>query len=313
MTHSLGGGTGSGMGTLLLSKIREEFPDRMMATYSVMPSPKVSDTVVEPYNATLSLNQLVENSDETFCIDNEALYDIYERTLKIADPSYADLNYLISTVMAGVTTCFRFPGQLNSDLRKLAVNMIPFPRLHFFMVGFAPLTGRNMKTFQHVTVPGLAQQIFDNKNIMAAGDFRNGRYLACSAIFRGRLSTKEIEDQMLKVQTKNSEYFVDWIPNNVQTSVCSVPPRGLDMSATFVGNSTAVQEIFKRVDDQFSAMFRRKAFLHWYTSEGMDEMEFTEAQSNLHDLVSEYQQYQDADIDDEAEEYEEGEPEEYEG
>src|SRR5690242_2488031 len=102
LTHSLGGGTGSGMGTLLLSKIREEFPDRMMATFSVMPSPKVSDTVVEPYNATLSLNQLVENSDETFCIDNEALYDIYEKTLKIADPSYADLNYLISTVMAGV-------------------------------------------------------------------------------------------------------------------------------------------------------------------------------------------------------------------
>jgi len=73
LTHSLGGGTGSGMGTLLISKIREEFPDRMMATFSVVPSPKVSDTVVEPYNATLSVHQLVENSDETFCIDNEAL------------------------------------------------------------------------------------------------------------------------------------------------------------------------------------------------------------------------------------------------
>merc|ERR1712125_176902 len=52
VTHSLGGGTGSGMGTLLISKIREEYPDRQMVTYSVMPSPKVSDTVVEPYNAT---------------------------------------------------------------------------------------------------------------------------------------------------------------------------------------------------------------------------------------------------------------------
>jgi len=71
ITHSLGGGTGAGMGTLLISKIREEFPDRMMATFSVMPSPKTSDTVVEPYNATLSIHQLVENSDETFCIDNE--------------------------------------------------------------------------------------------------------------------------------------------------------------------------------------------------------------------------------------------------
>src|SRR5271155_4049091 len=56
ITHSLGGGTGAGMGTLLISKIREEYPDRMMATFSVVPSPKVSDTVVEPYNATLSVH-----------------------------------------------------------------------------------------------------------------------------------------------------------------------------------------------------------------------------------------------------------------
>ena len=76
LTHSLGGGTGSGMGTLLISKIREEYPDRIMNTFSVIPSPKVSDTVVEPYNATLSVHQLVENTDESFCIDNEALYDI---------------------------------------------------------------------------------------------------------------------------------------------------------------------------------------------------------------------------------------------
>jgi len=83
LTHSLGGGTGSGMGTLLISKIREEYPDRIMNTYSVVPSPKVSDTVVEPYNATLSVHQLVENTDETYCIDNEALYDICFRLATI--------------------------------------------------------------------------------------------------------------------------------------------------------------------------------------------------------------------------------------
>lgn len=71
------------------------------------------------------------------------------------------------------------------------------------------------------------------------------------------------------------------------------------MAATFIGNSTAIQEIFKRIAEQFTAMFRRKAFLHWYTGEGMDEMEFTEAESNLNDLVSEYQQYQDALAEDE--------------
>merc|ERR1712203_903095 len=94
------------------------------------------------------------------------------------------------------------------------------------------------------------------------------------------------------------------IPNNIKSAVSDIPPKGLKMAAAFLGNSTAIQEMFKRVADFFTAMFRRKAFLHWYTGEGMDEIEFTEAESNMNDLVSEYQQYQDAtaDVDDEFEE-----------
>ncbi|KPJ09820.1 Tubulin beta-1 chain [Papilio machaon] len=309
LTHSLGGGTGSGMGTLLISKIREEYPDRIMNTYSVVPSPKVSDTVVEPYNATLSVHQLVENTDETYCIDNEALYDICFRTLKLSTPTYGDLNHLVSLTMSGVTTCLRFPGQLNADLRKLAVNMVPFPRLHFFMPGFAPLTSRGSQQYRALTVPELTQQMFDAKNMMAACDPRHGRYLTVAAIFRGRMSMKEVDEQMLNIQNKNSSYFVEWIPNNVKTAVCDIPPRGLKMAATFIGNSTAIQELFKRISEQFTAMFRRKAFLHWYTGEGMDEMEFTEAESNMNDLVSEYQQYQEATADEDAEFDEEQEQE----
>jgi len=307
--QSLGGGTGSGMGTLLLSKIKEEYPDRMLCTFSVAPSPKVSDTVVEPYNATLSLHQLVENADEVFCIDNEALYEICFKTLKLTNPSYNELNHLVSSVMSGITCCLRFPGQLNSDLRKLAVNLIPFPRLHFFLVGFAPLTSAKAKDFRAVTVPELVQQMFDTKNMMAACDPRHGRYLTASAMFRGQMSTKEVEDQMLNVRNKNSSYFVEWIPHNIKSSVCAVAPPGLKMAVTFIGNSTAIQEVFKRVNDQFTAMFKRKAFLHWYTGEGMDDMEFTEAESNIHDLINEYQQYQDATVEEETGTEEQGEAE----
>jgi tubulin beta len=282
------------MGTLLISKIREEFPDKMMCTFSVVPSPKVSDTVVEPYNATLSVHQLVENADAVMCIDNEALYDICFRTLKLTSPTYGDLNHLVSTVMSGITCCLRFPGQLNSDLRKLAVNLVPFPRLHFFLVGFAPLTSKNSTAYRSLTVAELTQQMFDAKNMMAASDPRHGRYLTASAMFRGPVPTKEVDDQMLLVQNRNSAYFVEWIPNNIKSSVCDIPPKGHKMSVTFIGNSTAIQELFKRVADQFTAMFRRKAFVHWYTGEGMDEMEFTEAESNMNDLVAEYQQYQEA-------------------
>jgi len=297
VTHSLGGGTGSGMGTLLISKIREEYPDRMMMTFSVFPSPKVSDTVVEPYNCTLSVHQLVENADEVMVIDNEALYDICFRTLKLTTPTYGDLNHLVSAVMAGATCCLRFPGQLNADLRKLAVNLIPFPRLHFFMIGFAPLTSRSSQNFRALSVPELTQQMFDSKNMMCAADPRHGRYLTAACMFRGSMSTKEVDEQMLNVQNKNSAYFVEWIPNNIKTSICDIAPRGLKMSTTFIGNSTSIQEMFKRVSEQFTLMFRRKAFLHWYTGEGMDEMEFTEAESNMNDLISEYQQYQDATVD----------------
>ncbi|KAE8678905.1 Tubulin beta-2 chain [Hibiscus syriacus] len=300
--HSLGGGTGSGMGTLLISKIREEYPDRMMSTFSVFPSPKVSDTVVEPYNATLSVHQLVENADECMVLDNEALYDICFRTLKLSNPSFGDLNHLISATMSGVTCCLRFPGQLNSDLRKLAVNLIPFPSILRLSIQEDP------NNTEPLLFPSSLNKWWDAKNMMCAADPRHGRYLTASAMFRGKMSTKEVDEQMLNVQNKNSSYFVEWIPNNVKSTVCDIPPTGLKMASTFIGNSTSIQEMFRRVSEQFTAMFRRKAFLHWYTGEGMDEMEFTEAESNMNDLVSEYQQYQDATVDEE--EYEEEEEEE---
>ncbi|GJR70254.1 tubulin beta-2 chain-like protein [Tanacetum coccineum] len=210
-------------------KIREEYPDSMMMTFSVFPSPKVSDTVVEPYNATLSVHQLVENADECMVLDNEALYDICFRTLKLTTPSFGDLNHLISATMSGVTCCLRFPGQLNSDLRKLAVNLI-LPRS---ILSCCP-----------------------------------GRYLTAPAIYRGKVSTKEVDEQIQNVQNKNSSYFVKWIPNNVKSTVCDIPSTGLKMASTFIGNSTSIKKMFRRVSEQFTAMFRRKAFLHWYTGEG---------------------------------------------
>lgn len=300
VSHSLGGGTGSGMGTLLVSKIREEFPDRMMCTYSVLPSPKVSDTVVEPYNCTLSIHQLVENADAVFAIDNEALYNICTRSLKIDQPSYPDLNRLVSSVMSGITCSLRFPGQLNADLRKLAVNLIPFPRLHFFAVGHAPLAAPDSQSYRSLSVPELAGQMFDRNNMMAEVDPRDGRYLTAAVYFRGKVSTKEVEDEMALMQTKNSAFFVEWIPHNIKTSVCDIPAAGEKVSSAFIGNTTAIQSIFLRVGDQFRAMFRRKAFLHWYKGEGMDELEFTEAESNMSDLVSEYQQYGEATSEDPA-------------
>ncbi|GAA5854055.1 hypothetical protein JCM8547_008208 [Rhodosporidiobolus lusitaniae] len=307
LVHSLGGGTGSGLGSLLLGKIKEEYPDRMLATYSVIPSPKVSDTVVEPYNTVLSFHQLVEQADMSFIADNEALYDIMKKQLKVDAPSYAQLNSLIAKVMAGITTPLRFPGQLNSDLRKLATNLVPFPRLHFFTTSYAPLVSTKNTAYSKLSIPDLTQQLFDPSHIMAAADPRNGRYLTVAATFRGKnISSREVEEAMLSVQTRNSDYFVEWIPNAIMSSHSSVPPVDSPLSGTLISNNTCIQDLFRRTHGQFAQLFKRRAFLHWYTGEGMDEMEFTEAESNMIDLVAEYQQYQEAGIEDEeeyAEEY----------
>ena len=85
-----------------------------------------------------------------------------------------------------------------------------------------------------LSVPELVLQMFDCKNMMAACDPRHGRYLTVAAIFRlvcirtiiqlaifvcllrGRMSMREVDEQMLGVQNKNSSYFVEWIPNNIK-------------------------------------------------------------------------------------------------
>ena len=124
----------------------------------------------------------------------------------------------------------------------------------------------------------------------------DGRYLTAACLFHGRMSAKEVDERMLNMQNKNSSYFVEWIPNNIKSCIGDIPPKVLKMSVAFAGISTAIQEISKRVADYFTAMFRRKAFLHWYIGEGMDEMEFTEAESNTNDLGPEYQQYRDTTV-----------------
>jgi tubulin beta len=117
------------------------------------------------------------------------------------------------------------------------------------------------------------------------------------AHFRGRMSSKEVDEQMLNIQARNTNYFVEWIPNNVKSSIYDIPPRGLKMASTFIGNTTAFRELFTRVDNQFSKMYARRAFIHWYVNEGLETVEFDEVSSNMTDLIQKYEMYETAGVD----------------
>lgn len=108
--HSLGGGTGSGMGANLLNNLYEEYPENLLMTFSTVPSPKVSEVLVEPYNTVLAMPHIISNSQLSFFVDNDTLYDVCVKNLKLKGASMMDLNHIIAHTMSGVTTCFRFPG-----------------------------------------------------------------------------------------------------------------------------------------------------------------------------------------------------------
>ncbi|WAR27401.1 TBB-like protein [Mya arenaria] len=145
--------------------------------------------------------------------------------------------------------------------------MVPVCRLHFLMPGFTPLTSSNSQRYRSLTVPDFIQQMI-NAKIM---------YLTVADMFRERMSMKEVDEQMLNVQNKNSCYIVEWIPNSVKTAQDVTARPSKSCSSVSLSNSPPCSGV-------------RLSF----TGEGLDEMEFTGAESNMNALESEYQQYQDA-------------------
>ena len=137
--HSVGGGTGSGLGSLLLERLSVDYGKKSKLGFTVLPAPQVSTAVVEPYNTVLSTHTLLEHMDVSFTVDNEALYDICRRNLDIERPTYTNLNRLIAQVISSLTASLRFDGALNVDINEFQTNLVPYPRIHFALTSYAPI------------------------------------------------------------------------------------------------------------------------------------------------------------------------------
>jgi len=296
--HSVGGGTGSGFGTLLLERLSVDYGKKSKLDFCIYPSPQVSTAVVEPYNSVLSTHGLLEHTDVAFMLDNEAIYDIAKRSLDIDRPSYTNLNRLVAQVISSLTASLRFQGSLNVDINEFQTNLVPYPRIHFMLCSYAPVIGAEKAHHEQFTVPQLTNSVFEPGSMMAKCDPMRGKYMACCLMYRGDVVPKDVTAAVGAIKTKRTIQFVDWSPTGFKCGINSEPPAvvpGGDLAkvsraVTMLSNTTAIAEVFSRINQKFDLMYAKRAFVHWYVGEGMEEGEFSEAREDLAALEKDYEE-----------------------
>ncbi|KAL6092830.1 hypothetical protein STEG23_016578 [Scotinomys teguina] len=296
--HSFGGGTGSGFTSLLMERLSVDYGKKSKLEFSIYPAPQVSTAVVEPYNSILTTHTTLEHSDCAFMVDNEAIYDICRRNLDIERPTYTNLNRLISQIVSSITASLRFDGALNVDLTEFQTNLVPYPRIHFPLATYAPVISAEKAYHEQLSVAEITNACFEPANQMVKCDPRHGKYMACCLLYRGDVVPKDVNAAIATIKTKRSIQFVDWCPTGFKVGINYQPPTvvpGGDLAKVqravcMLSNTTAIAEAWARLDHKFDLMYAKRAFVHWYVGEGMEEGEFSEAREDMAALEKDYEE-----------------------
>lgn len=299
--HSLGGGTGSGFTSLLQEEISMEFGKKSKLQFSIYPAPKMGTSVVEPYNTVLTTHTAMDYVDCSFLVDNEAVYEICNKKLDIESPSYVDLNRLISQVISSVTASLRFDGALNVDLNDFQTNLVPYPRIHFPVASYAPLLSQSKVKCESVSVADITKACTDPSNQMVkCGSIADkGKYMSLCLLYRGDVAPKDVNSAIKSLKNDSKIQFVDWCPSGFKIGINSKAPSvnqihdalaPIPRAACMLANTTAIKDAWDKVNHKYDLMYAKKAFVHWFVGEGMEELEFQEAREDLAALEQDYKE-----------------------
>jgi tubulin alpha len=296
--HSFGGGTGSGFTSLLMERLSVDYGKKAKLEFAVYPAPRVATAVVEPYNSILTTHNTLEHSDCAFMVDNEAIYNICRRNLDIERPSYSNLNRLIGQIVSSITASLRFDGALNVDLNEFQTNLVPYPRIHFPLVTYAPIISAEKAYHEQLSVQEITNACFEPANQMVNCNIRNGKFMSCCMLYRGDVVPKDVNQAIANIKTKRAIQFVDWCPTGFKVGINYQPPTAVpggdlakvQRAVCMLSNTTAIAEAWSRLDHKFDLMFQKRAFVHWYVGEGMEEGEFSEAREDMAALEKDYEE-----------------------
>merc|ERR1712167_428851 len=250
------------------------------------------------FNSFLTTHTTLEHSDCAFMVDNEAIYDICRRNLDIERPTYTNLNRFIGQIVSSITASLRFDGALNVDLTEFQTNLVPYPRIHFPLVTYAPVISAEKAYHGQLSVSEITNACFEPANQMVKCDPRHGKYMACCMLYRGDVVPKGVNSSIASIKTKRTIQFVDWCPTGFKVGINYQPPTvvpGGDLAKVqravcMLSNPTAIAEAWSRLDHKFDLMYAKRAFVHWNVGEGMEEGEFSEAREDLAALEKDYEE-----------------------
>ncbi|KAL1130791.1 hypothetical protein AAG570_012032, partial [Ranatra chinensis] len=289
--HSSGGGTGSGLHALLMEHLAAYFGQKSKLEFAVYPAPQTA--VVEPYNAVFATHANLPHTDCTFLADNEAMYDICKNSLDIDRPTYTNLNQLLAQAISSMTASQRFEGTLNADLVDYQTNLVPYPRIHFPLISYSPVVGAKRAGHRSLSVADITASCFHSSSQFVKCHLDSGRYMACCLLYRGDVTPKEVNRALATVKDQKIVQFVDWSPTGFKIGINNRPRSQLgDMQrdVCMLSNTTAIVDAWSRLNKKFNIMWSKRAFVHWYIGEGMEETDFTEARDDLATLEQDYRE-----------------------
>lgn len=295
LCHSIAGGTGSGMGSFLLEQLNDHYPKKLIQTYSVFPNENESDVIVQPYNSLLTLKRLALNADAVVVLDNTALFRISAEHLNISQPTVAETNSLVSTVMSAATTTLRYPGYMNNDLIGLLASLIPTPRCHFLMTGYTPLTvDRQRQSVNKTSVLDVMRRLLQPQNIMLSTSLRNGKYISILNIIQGEVDPTQVHNSLQRLRERKSANFIEWGPASIQVALSRKSPyvkTAHRVSGLMLANHTSIHSLFSQIVKKYDTLRKHNAFLNNYVKEPMfaDSLdEFDSSREVVTSLIDEY-------------------------